>query len=101
MTGVRPIVFAIAATVGMGITAGCGSGSESRPAPAATTGQRVTHEKFGQTTDGQAIDVYTLRNAHGVEMRAITYGGIITSLKVPDRKGATADIVLGFDSLDG
>ena len=42
-----------------------------------------------------------MRNANGVEMTAITYGGIITSLKVPDRNGAIGDIVLGFDSIDG
>ena len=61
----------------------------------------MTRDKFGTTGDGTAVDVFTLRNSAGVEMRAITYGGIITSLKVPDRSGAMGDIVLGFDSLDG
>jgi aldose 1-epimerase len=51
--------------------------------------------------DGQPIEVFTLTNARGVEVRAITYGGIITSIKVPDRAGRMADIVLGFDSIEG
>ena len=61
----------------------------------------MTREKFGTTGDGTGVDVFTLRNTSGVEMRAITYGGIITSLKVPDRLGAMGDIFLCFDSLDG
>jgi aldose 1-epimerase len=51
--------------------------------------------------DGKPVEVFTLTNAHGAEVRAITYGGIITSIKVPDRAGRMADIVLGFDSIEG
>ena len=61
----------------------------------------VTRAAFGTTRDGKAVEIYTLTNSHGVEMRVITYGGIITSLKVPDRSGHLGDIVLGFDTLDG
>ena len=46
---------------------------------------------------GKPIEVATLKNTRGVEVQAINYGGIITSLKVPDRSGTLADIVLGFD----
>jgi aldose 1-epimerase len=46
----------------------------------------------------EAVSVYTLRNAHGVELKAINYGGIIMSLKVPDRQGRLEDVVLGFDA---
>jgi aldose 1-epimerase len=53
------------------------------------------------TREQVPVEVYTLTNANGVEMRAITYGAIITSLKVPDRSGRFDDIVLGFDTLDG
>ena len=45
----------------------------------------------------QTGDVHTLRNAHGVAIAAIPYGGIITSLEVPGRDGRPGDIVLGFD----
>jgi aldose 1-epimerase len=61
----------------------------------------VTHAPFGKTSDGKAVEIYTLTNANGVEVKAMTYGCIITSLKVPDRAGTFADIVLGYDSLDG
>jgi aldose 1-epimerase len=51
--------------------------------------------------DGTAIEAFTLKNAAGIEVRAITYGGIITSLRVPDRDGRFDDIALGYDTLDG
>jgi len=61
----------------------------------------VKKEPFGKTAEGAAVDVYTLANAKGVEARIINYGGIIVSLKTPDKSGNSADIVLGFDSMDG
>jgi aldose 1-epimerase len=51
--------------------------------------------------DGTVVNVYTLKNASGMEVKAIDYGIRITSLKVPDRAGAFADVVLGFDTLEG
>ncbi len=45
------------------------------------------------------MSTYTLKNAHGLEVRVLDYGGIIVSLRVPDRVGNFDDIVLGFDSL--
>ncbi|TLX54235.1 galactose-1-epimerase [Stutzerimonas nosocomialis] len=56
---------------------------------------------FGQTPDGQAVEKFTLKNSHGVEAVVITYGGILQSLKVPDRDGKLDDIVLGFDDVAG
>ncbi|HEX5109596.1 MAG TPA: aldose epimerase family protein [Vicinamibacterales bacterium] len=55
---------------------------------------------FGKTPDGAAVDVYTLTNANGVEVRAITFGGIITSIRVPDRTGKFDDVALGFGELE-
>jgi aldose 1-epimerase len=46
------------------------------------------------------VDAFTLANAQGLELRAVTYGGIIVSLAVPDRDGRLADVVLGHDSLE-
>jgi aldose 1-epimerase len=60
----------------------------------------VTTEPFGRTNDGESVDLYTLRNVHGVEARIMNYGGILVSLKVPDRNGKFADVVLGFNDLD-
>ena len=61
----------------------------------------VRKESFGKTGDGRPVDLYTLTNSHGVEVRAMTYGGIIVSLRVPDKSGKLGDIVLGHDKLDG
>jgi aldose 1-epimerase len=45
--------------------------------------------------------LFTLTNSHGVEVRAMNYGGIILSIRVPDREGKLADIVLGHETLEG
>jgi aldose 1-epimerase len=82
--------------------AGCQSPSrEAAPAATAPGGPTVMRERYGALQDGAQIDVLTLRNGNGMEVRAITYGGIITSLKVPDRSGQAADVALGFDALEG
>jgi aldose 1-epimerase len=50
--------------------------------------------------DGAEVFLYTLTNDRGLEVAVITYGGAITSLKVPDRAGVLGDIVLGYETLD-
>jgi len=59
----------------------------------------VTGEPFGTTPGGKKVDLYTLTNANGLKAKITNYGGIITSLKTPDRNGKFADIVLGYDTL--
>jgi aldose 1-epimerase len=59
----------------------------------------ITKQAYGTTADGIAVDEYTLTNSNGMEMKVITYGGIITSLSAPDRHGNQGNIVLGFDNL--
>jgi aldose 1-epimerase len=61
-------------------------------------GSTVTKMTTKATYDGKSIDVVTLKNSHGMEVQAMTYGAIITSIKVPDRAGKIADVALGFDS---
>jgi aldose 1-epimerase len=61
----------------------------------------VKKEAFGSMPDGKAVELYTLANLHGIEVRVMTYGGIIVSLKTPDKAGRFADITLGFDTLAG
>lgn len=56
-------------------------------------------EPFGKTADGRPVEVYTLTNSRGLRLRAMTYGGIVLSLEVPDRNGVLADVVLGYDTL--
>jgi aldose 1-epimerase len=60
----------------------------------------ISKQPFGKTPDGQAVDLYTLRNANGAEATIMTYGGIVQSLKMPDKNGKLDDIVLGYDNLD-
>src|SRR3954470_1734866 len=61
----------------------------------------VTQSSFGTMPDRTTIDLFTLTNAHGLEVRVITYGAVIVSIKAPDRRGRFEDIVTGFDTLDG
>jgi len=62
---------------------------------------QVRKEAFGKTGDGRPVDLYTLTNSKGMEVRAMTYGGIIVSIRVPDKNGKIADVVLGHDKVDG
>jgi aldose 1-epimerase len=65
-------------------------------------GQRsVNQQPFGRTDDGTAVDLFTLTNKSGAEAKITNYGGIVISLKVPDRNGKFDDVVLGYDNLDG
>ena len=59
----------------------------------------ITSDHFGNMPDGTEIRSYTLVNSNGMEVTAISYGGIITALKAPDNNGVPEDIVLGFDNL--
>jgi aldose 1-epimerase len=60
----------------------------------------IKKQAFGKTGDGKNVDLYTLTNTNGLKAKIMTYGGIVTSLQVPDRNGNLADIVLGYDTLD-
>src|SRR4051812_8463630 len=63
-------------------------------------GSTVTKMTTKASYAGTAIEMVTLKNSHGMEVQAIAYGAIITSIKVPDRAGKIADVALGFDSPD-
>ena len=58
-------------------------------------------EAYGHTADGTPVDLYVLTNAAGMQVSLTNYGGIVTSVLVPDRNGRLADVVLGFDRLAG
>jgi aldose 1-epimerase len=62
---------------------------------------KVSKADFGKMPDGTPVEIFTLINEHGLEARICTYGGAVVSLKTPDRTGQMADIVQGFDSLEG
>jgi aldose 1-epimerase len=61
----------------------------------------VTRNPFGTAPSGEKVEVFTLTNASGMEVQVLSYGGIVKSIRVPDRHGKFADVVLGFDSMDG
>jgi aldose 1-epimerase len=56
--------------------------------------------RFGRLPDGREVRIHSLTNRAGAELRFLDYGGIVTSLSMPDRDGRLADVVLGFDSLE-
>jgi aldose 1-epimerase len=66
-------------------------------APAAAG--NVTWKPYGVTKDGKNVAQFTLVNDSGMEVRLINYGGIVTDIIVPDRKGKRANVVLGFSNL--
>jgi aldose 1-epimerase len=61
----------------------------------------IVRAPFGKTLEGVPADIFTLRNANGLEARITNYGGVVVSLSAPDRDGQMGDVVLGFDDLDG
>jgi aldose 1-epimerase len=68
-------------------------------AGATTAGMKK--QPFGKTPDGKEISLFTLTNKNDMEVTITNFGGIVVSMKVPDRTGKFSDVVLGYDSLDG
>ncbi len=62
--------------------------------------QRVEERLFGRTPEGEEVQLFTLRNAHGLTMRVMGRGATITELRTPDRNGQFANVVLGAESLE-
>jgi len=60
---------------------------------------KIRRQPFGKTSDGKEIDIYLLKNSNDMQIEITNYGGIVVSLKVPDRRGKMADVVLGYDDL--
>jgi len=79
---------AIAAILGVAVTV--------RTANAAGT---LDHAPYGTTRDGQAVEIYTMTNDHGLRVRFLSYGGVITEIDVPDRTGRINNIALGLRTL--
>jgi aldose 1-epimerase len=93
-------IMGVGVAVALTTASGCTAEAPQQTA-APVKGPDVTSQRFGTMPDGTAVDAYTLKNAGGMEVKAIQYGAIVTSLKVPDRSGNIADVVLGFENLDG
>jgi aldose 1-epimerase len=93
MKKILQLIAMTSAGLGLIYLAGCASVPPSAGA--------ISAAPFGNTTDGTPVQIYTLRNRNGMEARIMTYGGIVESLKVPDRNGRLGDVVLGYDNLAG
>lgn len=59
----------------------------------------ISKTGFGTTTDGEEVELFTLKNRAGMVAEITNYGGIVVSLTAPDRDGNFEDIVLGYESL--
>jgi aldose 1-epimerase len=70
-------------------------------AESASSATGVKKEEFGKTPDGRTVNIYTIKNANGVELKVSEFGATLVSLKVPDKEGNFEDIILGFDNLEG
>jgi aldose 1-epimerase len=71
--------------------------------PEATPVQKrpsIARAPFGTTAGGQTVEIFTLSNTNGMEVRTMPYGAVVVSLRVPDRGGRSGDVVLGFDTFD-
>src|SRR5689334_15260887 len=69
-------------------------------APLVGAATKVMRQPFGKTPDGTPVEIFTLSDGTH-EARIATYGGVLVSFKTPDRNGKVADVVLGFDDVDG
>src|SRR4030095_11359895 len=73
------------------------SASSAGPPPTITTAS------FGKLSTGPEagtqVDIYTLTNSRGMEVKILSYGGILQSIRVPDRHGRMANVTLGFDNI--
>jgi aldose 1-epimerase len=75
------------------------TGCETVKTSATTTTSSIAMENWGKTNEGVPVQLYKLRNENGAEAWISNYGGIITRLTMPDKKGTYEDVVLGHDKL--
>src|ERR1700739_3494510 len=80
----------------LGISAAMAAAITVTTAGAAAT---LDREPYGTTQGGQAVDIFTLSNDHGLRVRFLSYGGIITEIDVPDRTSRLGNIALGLNTL--
>ena len=60
----------------------------------------VTKSVFGKSPEGREISLYTLSNSKGMQAKVTDLGANLVGILVPDVQGVTADVTLGFDSVD-
>jgi aldose 1-epimerase len=93
------ITVRIAALIAAGLAAACSGGGSSAPVPPSSS-PKLTSTLFDHLPDGRVVDVITLHNDLGTEVRIMTWGATVLSIRTADREGQAGDIVLGFDRLE-
>jgi aldose 1-epimerase len=66
---------------------------------AASASTTVSRTNFGRLPGGSSVTIYTLKSSR-LEMRVMTYGARVVSIKSPDRNGKMANVALGYDNLE-
>lgn len=82
-------------------TASAPAASQKAAAVKSVAQLAITEAPFGKLPSGESTTLYTMTNANGVVVKVSNFGGTITSMVTPDKSGKMADILLGFDSVDG
>ncbi len=95
----NPVPTIVLAALGLCLS-GCQTPDSTASDPGSKRSFEVTKTSFGKTVEGVGVDIYTLKNSHGMMARIMTYGATLTALHVPDRNGKLADVTLGFDNLE-
>jgi aldose 1-epimerase len=89
------LLLAVTTTALLTVVLGLAGAGPSSAAPAPPT---ITKAPFG-TANGVPVDIYTLTNSNRMEVKILTYGGILQSIRVPDRRGRFANVTLGFNNI--
>jgi aldose 1-epimerase len=102
MNLLKSCVLGLTVITTAGLSVQCKSDKKEKQEQGVVQKDSVTIEKsaYGTTAKGEKIDSYKLKNQKGMEVDIMTYGGIITSLKVPNKAGVSEDVVVGFNNFD-
>lgn len=95
-------VFLISVLTLIIMVASCAKKTENNKNISSNKGKvkmNIQKKNFGETSEGKEVELYTFNNENGIELKVMTYGATIISLKVPDKNGQLGDIVLGYDNL--
>jgi aldose 1-epimerase len=102
MNLLKSCVLGLTVITTAGLSVQCKGDKKENQEQAAVQKDSVTIEKseYATTAKGEKIDSYKLKNQKGMEVDIMTYGGRITSLKVPNKAGVSEEIVIGFNNFD-
>ena len=92
--------FACSLLLGFTFAAAACRAQAAAPAAQPLAPARVEAADFGRTPEGEAVKLFTLRNASGMVAKIMERGATVTELRAPDRAGNLANVVFGSDKLD-